>query len=237
MKLSFLQPLLFASFLGLFSPATAQRNNPQLTIASGPLYSGEALNVFDLRPRETVVDSYWFEEWRKGGIILKDSQQITGYPLRYNLYSQSFEIQTVQDVKVLPHEQVHHAMLVAGQDTGIFVDLTRYLDLPPNPAFTGLSRVFTDGKYALFHRKEGEILKANYVPALDAGSITDKIVFSDAFYLYDGEYLEKLPSSRRKLIRFFNNRHEDVEAYIRSARINPRKPEDLVLLLNYLQME
>lgn len=173
-----------------------------LTIVNGNMYSGEAMNVFDLRDRQTIIENYWFDDWRNGGILLKDSQVVKGFPLRYNRFSRNIEIRTVWDVKVLPETKVSLVYMITNGDTSVFVNLTNYLGLPPNPAFTGLSRLLYDGRYTVFHRKEGEVLKANYVPALDAGYTNDRIVFTDAFYLYDGDRLELLPTRKKKLSRF-----------------------------------
>lgn len=217
------------------SPVQAQRNNPFFSITNGPLYSGEALNVFDLRDRQTEIENYWFDDWRNGGVMLKDSQLVKGFPLRYNRFSRNLEIRTVWDVKVLPDNKVDLAFFVADGDTSYFVDLTYYLGLPPNPSFTGLSRLLHQGNFTVFHRKEGEVLKANYVPALDAGYENDRIVFTDAFYLYDGTALELLPTNRKKLAKFLEAKGLDVEAYMKSERIKGKSPEDLIKLFQYIE--
>lgn len=219
----------------LISPLQAQRNNPFFTITNGPLYSGEALNVFDLRDRETEIENYWFDDWRKGAVMLKDSQLVTGFPLRYNRFSRNLEIRTVWDIKVLPDNKIDMAYLIAGEDTSYFVDLTYYLNLPPNPAFTGLSRLLHEGKFTVFHRKEGEVLKSNYVPALDTGYENDRIVFTDAYYLYDGASLELLPTNRKKLSKFLEAKGLEVEEFMKSERIKGKEAEDLIRLFQYIE--
>lgn len=223
--------------VSIWSPLPAQRNNPMLTIVNGNMYSGEAMNVFDLRDRQTIIENYWFDDWRNGGILLKDSQVVKGFPLRYNRFSRNIEIRTVWDVKVLPETKVSLVYMITNGDTSVFVNLTNYLGLPPNPAFTGLSRLLYDGRYTVFHRKEGEVLKANYVPALDAGYTNDRIVFTDAFYLYDGDRLELLPTRKKKLSRFLEVKGIQVEEFMQAARFNGKRPEDLIRLFEYVEAQ
>ena len=203
-------------------------------VNNSPLYAGEALDVIDLRQKETEVEAFWFEEWMPGGIILKDSQQVKGYPLRYDLYSQSLEIRTPTDVKVLAARQVQVFYLQAGETTHFFADLPAYLGIPPHPEQDNVAKILHEGQYVLIQRKERELLKANYVPALDAGSINDKIIFVDAYYLYDGQSLERLPRSKGKLRTFLAGKGIEVADFLKEAKIHPKKPEDLIRLCQYL---
>ncbi len=214
----------------------AQRNNPAFTVSSSSTpYHGEALNVFDLREKELEGEEFWFEEWMPGVAILNDSQVVEDYPLRYNIQSHMVEIQTARDIKILPASEVKLLLFNLPDNPCYFVNLPTYLEIPPYQTSSGLSRVLYEGTYQIFQRKEGELLPANYTPALDAGNINEKIIFKDVFYLYDGRSLERLPGSRRKLIRFLADKGIEAEGFIKSEKINPKKLEDLVRLFEYVE--
>ena len=232
---SYLFPLLclLGTFL-LLTQAMAQRNNNLFTVTNSNLFFGEAVDVFDLRERSTEGQTFWDESWKQGLIVLKDSQQIRGYPLRYDLFNETIEIKTGQDIKVLPVYKVFAFFRFEGGDTLCFLDLASYLDLPPDPAIMGLSQLYYEGQTVLVKHKKRELLKANYVPALDAGNVNDKIIFTDEFLLFDGQGLMRVPKRRGKMNAELEDRNFDLTGFLKKNKINPRKAEDLILLCQKL---
>ncbi|GAB4416012.1 MAG: hypothetical protein OHK0039_25050 [Bacteroidia bacterium] len=202
-------------------------------LALSDLYAGEAIDVIDLRPHEAASSAYWHEDWCDGAVLLKNQHHIKGYPLRYELLSEQIEFMAGGTIRVLPTTSVRELSVDREGRRERYVSPALHYDQPQLP--DRLHLLHADGRICLLEGRAWELIKANYVSALDVGSITDKIAVYPRFYLWNGTYWEQLAKSatarREQLERLSGWVLAD---YLKIHHLNLRSTDDLIAVCQYL---
>jgi|GEM_PF-3956014 len=221
--------------------ASAQRSTPtQIQIEN--LYSGEAIDAYDLRPRTMEGSLYFREERLNTAIQLKNGRVLNGVPAKYNLENNNLEVFTDNGVFELPGPSIREFTIEAAPDVEELQSRYRFLSMDQ---FSGKEELrdiafvyfLLEANPGLLAGYEVEILKPNYVPALDAGSLNAKAVQKERFFLYDGRQLEPIPTRRKKAADLLNPFRTDVDDYLKAERIDLKDRHDLIRLFQWLNRE
>lgn len=220
------------------SMSWAQRSRDYALVV-GDNYSGEALNVFDLRnKRGTVGSYYWDEEWTDGSIKLVNGKTITEMPLKYDLQSNGLEIKVKNDIKVLPGELVEEFVLTRNNSIEEeifhrFIRLDLYFDVDViDVSFYELLQY--GKKVSLLLKTDTELLEPNYVMALDAGSVKSKIIKKEKVMIFDGAILNQLPKGKNRMLKVLQKYKPGIQAFSDENKLNPKRIDDLKKLIVFV---
>ncbi|MEO1452092.1 MAG: hypothetical protein AAFV07_21350, partial [Bacteroidota bacterium] len=175
----------------------AQRGATQYTSGSYKPYTGEALSAFDLREKKTEGSTFWNDSWLQGAVKMKSGGVIDGYAMRFDISNESLDFQIGSDVKTVPLVQVAEFMLQDPKGIHRFVDATKFFGLSAT-GYAGFFELFVEGPVSFLSKMDLEVQKGNYVAALDAGDINDKIIKKEVFYLVKDNSLIVLPKNKKK---------------------------------------
>ncbi len=225
MKSCFLTLLLILTVFTGF----AQRSDP-FTMRLQNLYSGEAIDVYDLRSQEVEGSLYWNEEWAKGTVKLKNGGKVDAFPMRFDLMGQGLEIFLGSETKLLPGSLIEEFYLDSGnEELHHFISPTSYFGY--NGFVDGFFEVLVEGPWTLLLKSEIEVLKPNYVVALDAGSTNQTAIRQDMFYLfYDGELI-RIPKQKKKAIKVLEPYIPSISARVKIDRLNFKQLASLQALV------
>lgn len=224
--------LVLIVILAYWSTLSAQRSDQQ-ELQMGNLYQGESLDVFDLRPRALEGSLYFSDDWLSGSVKLSNDKVLNDYPMRYNLEAGALEVQVKGNVLALPVTQIEEFTLQTAdsQDQFTFKAASAY----PGTKSTGpsLFQVLSQGHYSLLVGYTVEVFRANYVPALDAGSLNPKAVRKEVYYLNDGNSTLEIPHGKKKARDFFAAIHAEAESFIRSENIRFKSVDDYQRVVDF----
>lgn len=220
---------LFSLFCALVFQGFAQRSDP-FTMRMQNLYSGEAIDVYDLRSPEVEGSLYWNETFAKGTVKLKKGGKVDAFPMRYDLMGQGLEINLGSETKLLPGSLIEEFYL-EGEKGGLhhFVNPPYYFGY--DGFIDGFFEVVQEGPWTLLRKSEIELLKPNYVVALDAGSTSQTVVRIDIFYLYHEGQLILIPKQKKKAIKALKPYIPNIETRVKREKLNFKQAESLQLFV------
>jgi len=213
----------------IFSQSFAQRSDP-FTIRMQNLYSGEAIDVYDLRSQKVEGSLYWNEIWAKGTVKLKNGGKVDAFPMRFDLMGQGLEIFLGSETKLLPGSMIEEFYL-EGEKGGLhhFISPTSYFGY--DGFIDGFFEVLIEGPWTLLLKSEVEVLKPNYVVALDAGSSNQTAIRQDMFYFfYEGELI-RIPKQKKKAIKTLSPYIPNLDTRVKTDKINFKQRASLQLLV------
>lgn len=209
----------------------AQTDMNKITRPQG-LNPGEVMAGIPPPPGEVIGDSHLEEDWIKGSILLYSNQRmIEGYPLKYDIQTDLFEIKTDADVKVLEGKRVKSFLWKKDNSASpsYFVNAHEYtFDGIP---LLGFFEVLVDGSLPLFKRTEVVIQKANYVKEFDTGSRNDKILKKVSYYYGDQKEAFIVPKKKAHII--FKDKSEDLEQFIKTNDLSLKEEADLIRIFKH----
>ncbi len=218
-----------------FTTASGQRSRT-FTVPIEQLYAGEAIRTYDLRDKGTKGSVYWFDEWNQGAILLKNGQKVDQYEVKYDIQSWMLEINTPKGVKILPGAKVKEFYLekaVGKENTERYhlINLREYFE--QNIPSQGFYELLVDGSYPLVKNFELDMLKPNYVPALDAGETQSKIIKKTRYYLIKNKILIELPSSRKKFTDIIKKIKPEVADFMKENKLKPKNEEEMIEIITF----
>lgn len=236
--------IILALIITMFTYATAEaQRSRSYILAIGSNYSGEALNVFDLRDKKGTEGSfYWNEEWVDGSIKLVNGKTITDMPLKYDILSNTLEIKIRRDIKVLPGELIEEFVLISMTDVEeeifhrfIRLDLFFDKDVIDRTFF----ELLQEGKEVSLLRKTNiDVLQPNYVAILDAGTTKAKIIKKEKLMLFDGVRLTPLPKSKKRALKTLDKYKEGASAHyqelIKQKKGKRNRVNDLIQIIEFV---
>lgn len=191
-------------------------------LSVGSNYSGEALNVFDLRDKGSALGNYyWNDDWAKGSIRLINGKSINERPIKYDLLSNGIEIKVEDDIKVLPGDLVEEFVITTKTEAGDelfrrFIRLDLFFD--KDVIDRTFYELIQDGeKITLLVKTDTEVLEPNYVAILDAGNVQSKIVKKEKIMIFDGTNLIKLPKSKGRMLNILERYKAGTKDYYKET--------------------
>lgn len=189
--------------------------------------SSEVAYGISAPPGRTLGDYYLDNKWNKGTIMLEGTETlIEGYPLKYDLKSQTVEISTKNGIKLLDTKKIASLVWIDSL-LGVpryFVNAGKFKE--EEVPLTGLLQVIVDGKKPLIAKTTILVKKPDYVPALDVGSRDTKISKKQTYYLSDQGNLIKI-TGKKKLLPFFGENAREVDNFIKTNNIDLREEAGL----------
>jgi len=234
-RLNLRQGLFLLLALLQFTSSIGQRSRT-FTVPIEQLYTGEAVRTYDLRDKGTKGSVYWFDDWHQGAILLANGQKMDQYKVKYDIQSWMLEINTSEGVKILPGARVKEFYLekTEGEEKAAryhLINLREYFG--QNIPSQGFYELLVDGAYPLVKNFELDILKPNYVPALDAGETQSKIVKKTRYYLIKNKNLVELPSSPKKFAEIIRDIKPEAVEFMRKNKLKPKNEEDMIKIITF----
>lgn len=211
----------------------AQRGTSRFLPGSFKPYSGEALNVFDLREKKQEGSTFWSDEWLSGAVKMKNGRVLEGHLLRYDIANESVDLHTVTDVKAIPIKDVAEFTLIDIKGAHRFVDAPSYFGLNTQGS-GGFFEILVEDEVSLLAKTDLEIQKGNYVAALDAGAATDRVIKKEVYYLMDGTDLVLLPKNKKKRMSVLEEYLEDLDLILKEEKLSLKKERDLITLVSLI---
>ena len=183
-------------------------------------------------PEGNVIgDTYLNPEWRLCSILLYDNNKLLeGYPARYDIHADALEISARNGVRMLKGNKVK-SFLWIDDKTGSPFYYVNGREL--SKEFIGFFKVLVDGEKPLFERVLLDIKKADYNIQFNVGSLDDKVLKKFKYYTRENGELIELPSSRKKLLHFFNDRNSEMESFMKEKNLAAKKGEELVMVFRH----
>ncbi|MEL6845754.1 MAG: hypothetical protein AAFP02_21315, partial [Bacteroidota bacterium] len=173
-------------------------------------------------------------EWAKGTVKLKNGGKVDALPMRFDLMGQGLEIFLGSETKLLPGSMIEEFYL-----EGPLGGLHHFVNLSPYFGFQGFSdgffEVMIEDDWTLLQKAEIEVLKPNYVVALDAGNMNQSIIRKDVYYLFHDGELVRIPKQKKKAMRVLGDYVADIDDRVKVQKLNLKQEASLrklVLALN-----
>jgi hypothetical protein len=214
---------------------TAQRSNDHLLIMED-LYSGEAVETYDLRERKAVGDYFYNADWLLGQFVFDDgSLSKRNYLLKYDLLNHELLVNLDGGAFLVPTKNVSGFVIKeVNQNTNEIIDHTFfYKKVEDKPGRTIVEKIVEGSTYQLYILHKVEYLEANYVPALDAGSLSAKIIKKRRYCLQIGERILEIPARKKQATNFFEN-YPSASNYIKKHKMKIKSEEYLIGLVNFM---
>lgn len=187
-----------------------------LSGASGLSISDNFFGI-PLEPGRVRGSAYLHPEWKRTTFLLYDAEKmVEGFPARYEIDQDQFEIKTSGSVKVLSGKKVRSFVWIdtLAHTPHYFVN-GRDFKNPENVPLSGFFEVLIEGPLTLVSKTKATMIKPSYNHAFDMGNRDARIVKKDNFfYLKDG-VVGELPSSRKKLLPLFGAHASGVNSFIK----------------------
>jgi len=184
-------------------------------------------------PSGEIPDLYIYSPWSMGSFTSMAGEKAEGYHLRYELLNEWLEINVGGEVKILPLEELQEfTWILSGSQSWEHYINGRSYYLNERRA-KGLFRVLFRGKVQLLEKIEIEVIKAYYIPQLDAGNREDTYIRSRRYYLEDSGELFLLPKKRKEVARIFSPYSSKVNIFIKREKLNLRSPRDLIRVVTF----
>ncbi len=222
--------IIFFVFLLLATQADAQRSD-QHKLVIDDLYPAEAIESFDLRTRKKIDQYFLFADWYKGTLYMKDGRVSKNeHYLKYDLLNNEVNVNIEGSPYVIPGKLLAGFAIV--DEEGVEHRFIR-ADLP-NGNKKGVffqEEVQGDLDFLVYHKTER--LPANYVAALDAGSLDQRITSKEEFFLRWEEEILEIPTKKKAAAKFFAQ-FPGAEDYLDENRVNFKKKEDLESFIKFM---
>lgn len=204
--------------------------------AAGATAVGQQLPTMPPAPGVKVAEVYLDPSWKISSVALYDFDNLMeGYPTRYDLKANALEFYIKTEVKVLDARRVK-TMVWVDSLTNIphsFINGKEYKvnDVP----LTSLLEVLTEGKMTLYKEYRYWIKKPDFNPALNVGSVDERIYKEFAYYYAFGteKVLVRVPDKKKAFPAIFGDRSEAIRTYLKSQGLSIEKDDDLVRVFDY----
>jgi len=223
---------LICIFLMVFSLSANAQSEYQIREAldffrANKMQSGE-WNSF-LTESDIEGSPYLDDEFVEGSVYTTSKTQYVGLPLRYNVYNEQVEFKT-EDGEI---------RAIAEPETVEKIEMGN-LELVFAPFSSGrkIRRSYfvveVDGQASLYRRPEIMFKEATKAGAYKDPEPAQFVRKNDSYYIRVGLEPAILVSSKKDLETVFAGEHQkEISNFIRKNKVNPRKEETLIELVNF----
>jgi hypothetical protein len=234
-KASTLAICLVCALAATAQPNSALPKNIRAANTLENLFDANGLSTSDnlygipLEPGRIVGNAYLSSHWKRTAFLLYDGDKmIEGYPARYEIDQDQFEIKAAGGVKVLNGKRVKSFVWVDSLTKAphYFVngkDLTNTENVP----MAGFYEVLTEGALTLLLKTEVIVKKPTYNEKLDVGNRDQRIVKKAVFWYSENGKIKELSSSRKKFFPVFGKHEEAIHEFIRVNSLSLDRPEHM----------
>lgn len=186
-------------------------------------------------PPSTIGDYYLESDWLHGDIYLKEDVKLESLYFRYNAKDNYFEIKTETEIKILPGKRVNNFSWTNNQNEfdGEYVNAAQYNS--NGTTMNTFFRVVEEDKFDLLVGNRFKLVPGNYNTALNVGEKNDKIIKEEVFYIGSDNKLMEVDLNKKKFTKDLEKfSGKDLSSFIKSNKINPKNPQDLILITHKL---
>lgn len=195
--------------------------------------AGNPANIvygFAAPPGRVVGDVYIDTEWHLGNILLESGTLLENYRVRYDLMSQTLEIQTTSAVRLLDFKLIKTLVWRDDITTRYFISGSAFsLD---GSNVVGLIEVLSDGKKPLFRHTKMYMRQPDYVPAFDVGSRDAKIYKKSKLYVADGNELQEV-KGKKDIIQVLGDKKSEMETFIETNDLRTKTDFEVARIFDY----
>jgi hypothetical protein len=185
-----------------------------------------------LPPGKVIGDSYLNTQWLRSSFMMYNiDRTFENYKIRYDIRTNELEVKTPTQVKVLPGDRVRNFAVTDSLNINtLFYANGKDFTLDGKKQ-SGFFEVMEDGKIALLKKTEIEIKKADYNPALHIGSLDEKILKKDSYYVLKGTELQEV--RKKKFFAIFGDQAATMETYADTNRLSAGNPRELQMIIRH----
>jgi len=224
--------ILFLSLsFALFSQATVSQGVGRYV----PVYTNNNY-VTNLPKQKTPPKGsvYLTDDYMNATIVLRDSSYITNVKANYNFYSKKLEIDDNTQVLLLNLSKIDWFILSDGTNKYFYESGVNFMLDYPHLGISELVHVLEKGsKVTLIDKLSLDLIPANYVTAIDAGSTSDTYVLKHEYYLIKDGELFKVRKTKGYFLNVFSDKKAELKQYIKAQNLKMRQPEDMAKLVNF----
>ncbi|RLD21860.1 MAG: hypothetical protein DRI71_08310 [Bacteroidetes bacterium] len=187
-----------------------------------------------LPPPPTEGNVYLNDEWLSGSLVIYGSKVINNQLLRYDIKHKHLEIKTPEEIKVCPLSLLESFSWFDKElkDSAYFVNINH---IPNQTEFydNGILEVLYEEKASLYRLYYLEVQESTYVPSLDMGRRSNKILKkSDCLLLTSGKFytLSKTMKNNKKA---FGNEFVEVSEFTKKNKLKMKNETDLVGIVRH----
>jgi hypothetical protein len=214
--------------LSFTAAAQDQNTQSQLTLSRLKTLTSVGLynSVDQIAPDSKVVGSpYLNDDWRSTNIILNGNENINNYLVKYNIHSDMLEIKVNDEVRGLEGNKVKSfSFVLADQSYRTFLRASNFESVEE---LSGFVEVLEEGKIALLKKLSVTIIRPDYSVQLNVGSRDTRIVQKETFYYSDEKSIWEVPTSKKKLLKLFEDQKDRVSEFIETNNINLKNEDEL----------
>jgi hypothetical protein len=222
-KLAVFALVLWSAQYALAQPNSTVPKNLRASNTLDNLFDANGLSNSDnlygipLESGRIVGNAYLNPDWKRTTFLLYTSDKmIEGYPSRYEIDQDQFEIKAADAVKVLNGKRVRSFVWADSltKTPHYFVNGKDFRN-EENTPLSGFFEVLAEGNYTLLEKTRVQIIEPNYKVQLDMGSRDQRIIKKNAFYYSVKGVIIPLPSSRKKLLTLFGDHAPEIGKFIK----------------------
>lgn len=191
------------------------------------------LQTYDNKDRSAIGTPYLDENFFPAKISIDNSKV---YSVRYNAYSDEFEVKMAQDNIQTLNKAVENITITMVKSKELYGALN-YTD-----SKTGLSRGYfvfltPDNENAkLYTKRTKRFIEAK--PAQTGYDVDKPAEFKDAketYYISIGDgYAQEIPRKKKEISKIWPEKSKEINGFVKSNKIKTSRTEDLIKLVNYI---
>jgi len=215
-------------------PQLRAENTLDRISSKNSLSGSDILYGLPVPPGSTIGDNYLNKEWNQATFLLYQSEKmIEGYPAKFDIQSDLFEVKTNNGIKILDNSKVKNVVWIDSLTSlpHYFVNGKEYrIEGVPS---TGILEIVVDGIFPLFKKTELFVKEPTYNVAFDVGSRDKKIFQKEIMYYGKDKDLMRV-KNKKDVLAAAGGRATEVEAFVKSNKLNLNKETDLKRVFEFL---
>ena len=216
------------------APQLRAENTLDRISSKNSLSGSDILYGLPVPPGSTIGDNYLNKEWNQATFLLYQSEKmIEGYPAKFDIQSDLFEVKTNNGIKILDNSKVKNVVWIDSLTSlpDYFVNGKEYrIEGVPS---TGILEIVVDGIFPLFKKTELFVKEPTYNVAFDVGSRDKKIFQKEIMYYGKDKDLMRV-KNKKDVLAAAGGRATEVEAFVKSNKLNLNKETDLKRVFEFL---
>lgn len=221
--------LLFSATALAQQPGSDNRENNYFDLLYD-LAAGQNASTFDARKRGGLEgELHWDDRFLPCHLLLRNGQRIGPYPARYLLPTQEIEVETPRGPQYLAAGMLRAAVFVREADSLRLVNPDCYWGGSGNGQ--ELYELMERGSISLLRRCQLDILKPDYLPTHDTGSLTSRAIRKYSFYVHQNGQMRPIPRKKEEAQALFLSWAPGISGWLAKQKLNYRDDDDLRALV------
>lgn len=215
-------------------PQLRAENTLDRMSSKNSLSGSDILYGLPVPPGTTIGDNYLNKEWNQATFLLYQSEKmIEGYPAKFDIQSDLFEVKTKNGIKILDNSKVKNVVWIDSLTSlpHYFVNGKEYrIEGVPS---SGILEILVDGIFPLFKKTELLVKEPTYNVAFDVGSRDKKIIQKEIIYYGKDKDLIRV-KNKKDVLAAAGDRAAEVEAFVKSNKLGLNKETDVKRVFEFL---